>query len=344
MTRILHLHIGHPKTATSFLQNKLHLNEDWLSSRGVHIPSNFQSLSFHNFRDVSIRGLVHAGNASYLYLAHCRPAALNQLDIPAYWKAVFEPADGKDIILSSELLFYAPPRVFASIRTHCAAQGYETHLVTYLERQDRAVVKGYMQAIRNHGHFGSVADYLDFGRRRKYFRYKTVLDGIVASLRPREVHVRTFDPSFLCDKDIWSDLSSLGLSQLRDAPTNPANAVNQGLNIVAIELIRAGNRLAAEGAMPKERWNKLLRQLLSLPAVTTNRAATHAYLYREDIFARLRADFADENTRLVQDYFAGDSRLANYWRTFEPPQKAETLPIGTQALYDLMHLLLVSPP
>ena len=39
MSRVVHLHIGAPKTGTTYLQDRLRLNEQTLASHGVTVPS-----------------------------------------------------------------------------------------------------------------------------------------------------------------------------------------------------------------------------------------------------------------------------------------------------------------
>jgi hypothetical protein len=46
MSRVVYLHVGAPKTGTTYLQDRLALNKAELSRHGVHYPLNLHASQF----------------------------------------------------------------------------------------------------------------------------------------------------------------------------------------------------------------------------------------------------------------------------------------------------------
>ncbi len=184
MKRLI-LHLGHAKTATTYLQSVLHLNEEAFLKRGFWIPSNFEAFGSYNFQHLAATGQIFSGNLQSVFEAainHDSEQVGQMMDYALQTKE-------ENVVLSSELLFYYN-WVVQEIVQRANAQNFRVDVVVYLARQDRAVIAGYQQSIRNHGAQGSVVQFLEEQRAQALFEYAAVIDSY-AITSPNRVIVRT---------------------------------------------------------------------------------------------------------------------------------------------------------
>lgn len=340
MRPVLHLHVGHPKTATSYIQAKLHMNEVWLAGRGIFVPGDFRFIAYYYFSRIVGKSRATPGNASYIYYAIAEPYTLKVSDIARYWDYVFGEAAGRDVFLSSELLFYAPPKVFACIREECERRGYDIHLIAYVSRQDHSAVGTYVQNVKNHGYFKTAIDFLHETRSTNLLNYHSSISAALDSLRPARVDVRIFDPRFILDGDVWRDLCSLGLNQMEDAPVNPTGLVNAGPGVHAIEMVRAINQLAASGTVSTERAKALRRAVLDSSSAVLDKRDVRKCYYTSELRSMLVHLFAEENARLLKDFFHDVSGAEEYWTLFPEAGEDGELPYDADQLRSLVSALL----
>jgi hypothetical protein len=113
--RTLHLHAGPHKTASTYLQARLHANRPGLERLGLRYPTPW--------REHSHRHLARALQAG-------RFEALERLlGQQRRWHG--------DLLLSAE--HFAPligdPKALAALRGHCASQGFDLHLINFVRPQ-----------------------------------------------------------------------------------------------------------------------------------------------------------------------------------------------------------------
>ena len=325
MKRLI-LHLGHPKTATTFLQSVMHLNEEAFCRQGFWIPSDFAAFGSYDFHSLAADGHIFSGNLQAMFEA----ATIQDSDRLGRMMDYALHSNATNVILSSELLFYYN-WVVQEIVQRANQQDFQVEILVYLARQDKAVVTGYLQSIRNHGTHGSVVQYLEEHRKELLFDYAAVIDSYGVVL-PNRVTVRTFDPAFLHDGSICSDF--LNFLQCSINPTElcyPRSDLNTRLPLEWCEVLRACNSTAdiqrierLRGAAPK--------------LDDADRQRTEAYYYREDVRDYALAHYMAGNRELVSNYLLGRSEAEKrYW--LELPPVETNVQLNSRRLDDCMRHL-----
>ncbi len=113
--RTLHLHAGPHKTASTYLQARLHANRPGLERVGVRYPTPWRE---HSHRDLA--RALQAG----------RFQALERLlSQQRRWSG--------DLLLSAEhfVPLIRDPQALAGLRQHCTAQGFDLHVISFVRPQ-----------------------------------------------------------------------------------------------------------------------------------------------------------------------------------------------------------------
>ena len=96
------LHVGHPKTGSTYLQTVLHLNEEALQQAGFWIPSDFRQFDWYHCGGLAERGANFSGNMQAVFEAS---EARQPERVDALLHHILY-SGAENLILSSELLFY----------------------------------------------------------------------------------------------------------------------------------------------------------------------------------------------------------------------------------------------
>ena len=306
MKRLI-LHLGHPKTASTYLQSVMHLNEEAFLKRGFWIPSDFEAFGSYNFQSLAATGQIFSGNLQSLF-----EAAMNH-DSEQVGRLMDYAlrTDEENVILSSELLFYYN-WVVQEIVQRANDHNFRVEILVYLARQDRAVVTGYQQSVRNHGAHGSVVHFLEEHRKQLLFEYAAVIDsyGITS---PNRVIVRTFDPKFLQNGKICADFLNLLQCPIDPASLHyPSRDLNTRLPLEWCEMLRACN--AADDTARME-WLRCATPALD----PSSRQRSDAYYFREDVRDYVLTHYMADNRDLIATYLH-DRPLAErqYWTNMAP--------------------------
>jgi hypothetical protein len=278
MSRVVHLHIGAPKTGTTYLQDRLLLNTASLARHDVTIPSprGGRSDTFH-FR-----------------------AALDLLDqdwggAPGHaegaWAAMMrkvQRADG-NVVISHEILAGAKPDKVAKAMNDLAGQ--EVHLVYSARDLGRQLPAAWQESIKQ-GRKWPFKRFLTKVERSQTWFFNamdlpTVLARWGAKLPPERVHVVTVP------HDRGPNGDELWLRFCRAFSIDPAWAPldserdNRSLGIAETSLLRKLNRRLELGVWRDPAYDALIRELL----------AQQVLVSREAIPVRLppdRYDFAEQ--------------------------------------------------
>jgi hypothetical protein len=135
--RTLVLHIGYPKTATTSIQQCLHVNRDRLRERGVYYPLTAQ------FVDHSHNRLVFALYANPY-------EQMGEADRDALLAALISEIDQcgcETAVLSSELFVRHLDDIRSSPRLMALLQRHKVHVVCFLRRQDTYLESLYTQMV-----------------------------------------------------------------------------------------------------------------------------------------------------------------------------------------------------
>ncbi len=290
MSRVVHLHIGAPKTGTTYLQDRLMLNQAALAEHGVTIPTR------NRFVDAD--------------LFHFR-AALDLLDqdwggAPGHAKGSWETmvkrvgrARGSAII-SHEILAPAKPDTIARALNDLSDS--EVHVVYSARDLGRPLPAAWQESITQ-GRKWTFQRFLNkVERGQTWFRSAMDLPAVLgnwgAKLPPERVHVVTVP------HDRGPTGNELWLRFCRAFGIDPAWAPldsersNRSLGIAETQLVRRLNRRLELPIWRDATYDGLIRELL----------AQEVLVSRDSIPVRLppeRFDFADAQAELWIDWIKG---------------------------------------
>ncbi|MDR7252968.1 hypothetical protein J2X46_001953 [Nocardioides sp. BE266] len=289
MTRVVHLHIGAPKTGTTYLQDRLDLNLASLARHGVTIPAPRSGHSdvFH-FRAALDLLEQDWGGAP----GHARGA----------WDAMVrkvQKADG-NVVISHEILAGAKPDKVAKAMNDLA--GNEVHVIYSARDLGRQLPAAWQESIKQ-GRKWPFKRFLTKVERGQTWFFNamdlpTVLARWGAKLPPERVHVVTVP------HDRGPNGDELWLRFCRAFGIDPAWAPldserdNRSLGIAETSLLRKLNRRLELGVRRDPVYDSLIREQL----------AQEVLVSREAIPVRLppdRYDFAEQQAELWIEWIKG---------------------------------------
>jgi len=324
MTRRAILHTGHSKTATTYLQHFLHLNEDLLARQGYHLPADFTGLGYPNYRDIVAAGRTFSGNAWPLFEALRRGEKLTP----------FETLLGSDgsLILSTEMLFYYVHST-RKIVAFLSSLGYQVQILAYVPLYDRGVVSSYVQNVRNHGLHAGVLEFLDSASMR-YCMYGTILSELRGYLPQTRIDFRQFRREALLGGRIEDDFVAHAAPELEASTMRrPTHGLNPSLRLEILELLRVFNRI---GYTPGMQAARKMEEELGQEARDT---LFHFY-FTETVAQAVRERFADDKALLLSqvDWPQSDHEAWSFER-FTPSPASIDPHLLLRALDELMRLL-----
>ena len=281
MSRVVHLHIGAPKTGTTYLQDRLLLNAASLSRHGVTVPSPRGSRSdmFH-FRAALDLLEQDWGGAP----GHAKGA----------WEAMVKRVNRSDgnVVISHEILAGAKPDKIAKAMNDLA--GNEVHIVYSARDLGRQLPAAWQESIKQ-GRKWPFRRFLNKVERGQTWFFNAmdlprVLSQWGAKLPPERVHVVTvphdrgpngdelwlrFCRAFSIDPD-WAPLDSE-----RD---------NRSLGIAETSLLRKLNRRLELGVWREPAYDNLIREVLAQEVLVSRTAVPVRLPPERYAFAEERAD------------------------------------------------------
>ena len=253
MSRVVYLHVGAPKTGTTYLQDRLALNKASLARHHVHYPLALHASQF-------------------------RPA-LDLLEMP--WGGLQENVDGEwdglinrvrrqqgKVIVSHEILAAAKPTQVR--RAMAGLEGAEVHLVYSARDLARQIPAEWQEGIKHQRKqgFAGFLRRVQTSRRAKpnmwFWRVQSLPDVLTRwskGLPPERVHLVTVPQAGAPREELWR-------RYCRAFDIDPAWAPEQSdrenVSIGAAEstLIRRLNRRLKEAGLPSEEYRRLIRELV----------------------------------------------------------------------------------
>ena len=253
MSRVVYLHVGAPKTGTTYLQDRLALNKASLARHDVHYPLALHASQF-------------------------RPA-LDLLEMP--WGGLQENVDGEwdglinrvrrqqgKVIVSHEILAAAKPTQVR--RAMAGLEGAEVHLVYSARDLARQIPAEWQEGIkhqRKQGFAGFLRGVQTSRRTRPnmwFWRVQSLPDVLTRwskGLPPERVHLVTVPQAGAPREELWH-------RYCRAFDIDPAWAPEQSdrenVSIGAAEstLIRRLNRRLKQAGLPSEEYRRLIRELV----------------------------------------------------------------------------------
>lgn len=254
MSRVVYLHVGAPKTGTTYLQDRLAANHDSLAEHGVHFP-----------RGPLGRDPGHT---------HFR-AALDLLDADwggppghaeGYWDALMRKVRRTQgtVVISHEILSAAPPDKIAKAMNDL--EGSDVHVV-YSARDLARQLPAFWQESIKQGRRWSFKQFLDAAQENDdlWFWRSQCLPRVLArwsaGLEPDHVHLVTVPRSGGAPDELWRRFcTAFGI----DPAWTPEDSqrANPSMGIAETALIRRLNRRLAKQGLSDQHHATLVREML----------------------------------------------------------------------------------
>ena len=287
MSRVVHLHIGAPKTGTTYLQDRLRLNASALARHGVTVPAPRTGRSdiFHFRAALDLLDQDWGGRPG-----HAKGA----------WDAMVRRVDraADNVVISHEILAGAKPDKIAKALNDLA--GNEVHVVYSARDLGRQLPAAWQESIKQGRKwpFRRFLDRYESGTStffRQAFDLPAVLGAGGAKLPPERIHVVTVP------HDRGPNGDELWLRFCRAFGIDPAWAPldserdNRSLGIAETSLLRKLNRRLELGVWRDPVYDGLIRELL----------AQEVLVARDAVPVRLpphRYDFAEQEGEVWIDW------------------------------------------
>lgn len=229
------LHVGLPKTGTTYLQQSFVGHRDQLSSHGVSYPRFGQEhLAGHHNLTFHLRGAPVQG------------ADYGDLTAEAALRRALDEQPEANVLLSSEG-FSALDANGVGILLR-AIQGLEPRVVVYVRRRSKLMGSSWQEAVK-HGSPLGLLEYvstrlLESGARM--LRFEQVLLGIAQAFGRDAMHVLVYDHLVEDGVDLFSHFAStvLGIDGLA---VDEARRSNQSIASIEVEIVRAVNQAILSG-------------------------------------------------------------------------------------------------
>jgi hypothetical protein len=290
MPRRVFLHIGTPKSGTTYLQEKLALNRDAIATQGLTYPNTRTGNHFEAALD-----LIEERWAGQ------REVARGQ------WQALVAEARKApgDLVISHEILAAASP---AQVATAMAAfRDDEVHLVLTARDLARQIPAEWQENIKHRGRrsFSKFMSLITQARRTNpdvwFWRVQAIPDVLTRwgnGLPPDRIHVVTVPPPDQPRDLLWKRYAGvLGLDPTRSYAEG--TDYNPSLGIVEAAVVRRLNKLLAGQGVPREVYVDLVREVIARDTLAHRPDRIRAVLPER------RWPFVEEVTAEWQDWLEG---------------------------------------
>ena len=275
-TRRAFLHIGSPKTGTTYLQRVLWKNRAALADRGTLLPLG--SVKDHHHAAMDLRGVPDR--------------VADGADASGGWPRLVDACRDwhGDVVVSHETLSVADDAQADQAVRAFQDLGFEVHVVITARDLARQVLAHWQQAVKGR-RTTTLADYVaealdprvGHGRYLAHVQdYAALARRWGARLPSRQVHLVTVPLSGAPRDLLWQRLA--GVLGLPADGVVPAEAANESLGLEQAELLRRlnaalGDRFPRPGPYPRVVRGILAKEVLagrsgSAPALTDDEAAT----------------------------------------------------------------------
>ncbi|HEU4566763.1 MAG TPA: hypothetical protein VFR99_01945 [Marmoricola sp.] len=231
------LHVGLPKTGTTFLQRLLRENRDLLAAHGVQYPADGPGTMFN--------GAIEVRDA---YDHWGRPPE----QIGGTWDRLCEQARQfpGSTVLGHEIMAAATPRQVE--RVGADLEGAELHLVVTVRDLGRQIPAWWQEWVKDRRSttFAETMDRQvlpgwDVERKKSMFWQSQDLVGVLrrwgAVVPPERTHVVTVPPSGADALELWRRfLEAIGITQRLEVDPGPRS--NESLGITEVALLRGTNK------------------------------------------------------------------------------------------------------
>lgn len=254
MSRVVYLHVGAPKTGTTYLQDRLGLNTRSLADHGVHVPtgSPLVSPALFQFRAaLDLLGQDWGGQPGHADGA---------------WDQLVKKVRRRSgtVIVSHEILAPASPDRVARAMADLADS--EVHVVYSARDLARQLPAAWQESVKQ-GRKWSYRRFLNKSERGRSWFYRafdlpTVLGTWGAGLPPERIHVLTVPQPGSAGETLWERFCRATGIDPAWAPVDSERA-NRSLGIAETQVVRQLNRRIKRETRREAEYDELIRQMLA---------------------------------------------------------------------------------
>lgn len=292
MTRVVHLHIGAPKTGTTYIQTRLGRNTRTLAEHDVYFPSTsrFARPELSQFRAALDLTEQDWGGAP----GHAEGA----------WDALMRRVRRLDgnVIISHEILAPAQSRMIE--RAMKDLSGSEVHIIYSARDLARQLAAAWQESVKQ-GRAWTFRKFLRRSRRGKPFMMQAfdipdVLSAWGVAVPPERIHLVVVPPKRQSDADqedtLWTRMCRAFDIDPAWAPVD-SDSVNESLGVAETQVLRRlnmelGRKVAREGD-----YDELLRRMVAEGTLFHHRSAP--VTLRPDAY-----DWVEERTERSLEWIA----------------------------------------
>jgi hypothetical protein len=253
MSRVVYLHVGAPKTGTTYLQDRLALNKAALLRHHVHYPL-----------------LLHASQFRPALDLLNMPWGGLQVDVDGEWDGLANRVRRLDgtVVLSHEILAAAKPAQVK--RAMASLEGSEVHLVYSARDLARQIPAEWQEGVKHQRKvsFRTFLAQVQTSKRIKptqwFWRVQSLPDVLSrwsGGLPPERVHLVTVPQAGAPRDLLWERYcQAFGI----DPAFAPEESERENVSIGAAEtlLLRRLNRRLRRAGLPSEEYRRLVRELV----------------------------------------------------------------------------------
>ncbi|MDN5894281.1 MAG: hypothetical protein L0H93_09665 [Nocardioides sp.] len=288
-SRVVFLHIGAPKTGTTYIQERLAENARELAEQDVHYPSKgafFPAPLFHFRAALDLLDQDWGGDPGHA---------------EGTWPTMVRQVRRRTgtVIVSHEILATAPPEKIARVMRDI--EGSEVHIIYTARDLVRQIPAAWQESIKQ-GRTWRYRPFLNKVQRgdawfMKAFDLPTVLNNWSRDLPPERVHVITVPPPGSEPGLLWNRFCRVvGIE--RDWAPRESESRNESLGIAETELLRRLNERLGRKARSEGAHDALIQKLLNEGELSSTRS-------RRVVLPPKRFDWADEQAQLWIDWIEG---------------------------------------
>lgn len=260
--RRVFLHVGAPKTGTTYLQDRLSLNARSLARHGVHVPTGSRLVSPALFQFRAAIDLLDQdwGGAP----GHADGA----------WDALVKKVRTIDgtVLVSHETLAPARAEAVARAKRDLSAGGAELHVVYTVRDLGRQVPAAWQESIKQGRTWGYATFVKKFRRRSVWFAHAfdlpVVLGRWAEGLPPERVHLVTVPPSGTPGDLLWTRFCQVTGVDPAWAP-RPSDRRNASMGSAETEVVRTLNEALDRKVRRGADYDYLIRNLLAEDSLVT---------------------------------------------------------------------------
>ncbi len=290
MTRRVYLHIGTPKSGTTYLQDRMAINREAVARQGLSYLNTRTGDHFEAALD-----LIQERWAGQREVARGQWAALTH-------EARRAP---RDVLISHEILAAATPPQIEQAMGEFARD--EVHLILTARDLARQIPAEWQERIKHRGRrsFGRFARDLVKDNRRNptswFWRVQSIPDILTRwgnGLPPEQIHVVTVPQAGAPKDELWRRFA--GVVGIDPSGAYAAStSYNASLGIVEANVLRQLNKRLAGHDIPREVYVELVRELLGRDVLAARADRIPAVLPRN------RWAFTEEVTEEWREWIEG---------------------------------------